>query len=224
MSASWSDPLGDLRKILSDGPTDKLRYRKKVLGLQDSVSTVFKTLEFRRLTDFTLSVPATPAEGVFVNNKRVTAVSDDQAASGEFVLSSAPSDGDKLRASYYIQWFTDAELTDFLTIATGFLGFGSDFTQIDISFAPATLKYAAGEGHQKLSSFWAQNISEAFMLEDAPDQKTFNPVKIWQSLADACKKDALQLRDDVYKNRKGQALAPIFGTISGHVRDVKPNR
>lgn len=218
---SWSTALTDIRTELSDGATDKLRWHKQVIGQQDGSNTTFKTFESRRISAL-VGANGSPI-GVFNNNVLVT-VSSEDLESGQFVLASAPVDGDLLRATYYIQWFTDAEITQFLQTASEWITSADDWTQIDPGLWPAAKKYAAGEAYQKLVLRFAQNMSETFQLYDVPDQKRFDPVATYSKIAEGMFKLAFELRDDVYKNRKGQALAPIGRTLRGRVRDVPPNR
>lgn len=216
---SWTTAISDIRMLMSDGPTDKLRYRKRVMGFQNGTNLNFKTFEFRRVTDLTT---ATAPLGVYVDELAV-AVSADDLAIGEFTLAVAPTDGQTLRSTYYIQWFNDDELTEFLTSACETLGFGSDFTQIAEDFRPSAKYYAAGNGYQKLAMYYAMNASEIYQLEDSPVDKQFAPADRFQKLAGQMFDYAIKLRDDVY-TRKGQALAPRHQTIVGTVPRVAPNR
>src|SRR6185437_10378978 len=189
---AWTNLPGaitEIRQLMNDGPTDKLRYRQRLIGVQNGLNAYFKTFEFRRVTSF---VGATTPVGVYLNYVPTTVISDD-LPSGEFQLATIPTDADDLRATFYIQWFTDAEMTEFLTTASEQLGFGSDPTQIPNQFQPSTLKYAAGEGYQKLALFWSSNMSYVYMLSDAPDEKRWDPVKQYQDLADDMRKSAIDL-------------------------------
>lgn len=216
---SWITALSDVRMLMSDGPTDKLRYRKRVMGFQSGTNLLFKTFEFRRVTDLTTAVAPL---GVYVDEAPVSVTADDLAI-GEFSLAVAPTDGQSLRATYYIQWFNDPELTQFLTSACEALGFGTDFTTIAEDFRPAAKYYAAGNGYQKLAMFYSMNASEVYQLEDSPVDKQFTPADRFQKLSTQMFDYAIQLRNDVY-TRKGQALAPRHQTISGTVQNVAPNR
>lgn len=217
---SWLTAVVDVRKIISDGATDKLAYRKKVMNLINGVNLTFKTFEFRRVSDFTS--PSGPI-GVFLNDASVSVTSDD-VGSGEFVLSAAPVDGDVLTATYYWQWFLDSELDEFLTDAAEWIGVGSDYTNITEDLRPAAKEFAAHKAYQKLVSKMAVNLAETYQLYDAPDKKRFDPVSMYMKISKDKYDLALKLRDDVYDGRKGQAKAPRSVTISGTVRDVPPNR
>lgn len=218
---TWADPVGDLRKTLSDGPSDKLRYRKKVIGIQDGTNVTFKTFEFRRTTD--LSTATTP-EGVYVDDVLASVASDDPSLTGEFTLATAPTDGQTVRATYFIQWFTDAELETFLEGAAQWIGFGSAYASIPLDLQPSAKEYAASMAFQKLVLRWSENMAEVYQLFDAPDERRFDPIKHYMDISKMKYDLALALRDDVYKNRKGQALAPRTGVVAGHVQNVAPNR
>ncbi len=218
---SWTTAVADVRTFLSDGPLDKLRYRKEVFGNIDGTNTTFKTFEVRRLTAFntTLTAPL----GVYVNNVLQGAAVSDDLESGEFTLSVAPAPGVFLRATYYVQWFDDAEIQQFLTTAAEWITGADDWTQIANALYPAAKHWAAAMSYQKLVSRYSANAAEAYQLYDAPDQKRFDPIKVWGQESERLYKLAFELRDDVYKDRQGQAKAPLWGVARGRVKDVPPN-
>lgn len=219
---SWTTAVVDVRTFLSDGPQDKLRYRKEAFGNIDGTNATFKTFEVRRLTNFatTLTAPL----GVYVNQVLQAAATADDLESGEFTLASAPAPGAVLRATYYTQWFDDSEVQQFLTTACEWIGNGDDYTQIANNLFPAAKHYAAAMAYQKLVSRYSANVAEMYQLYDAPDQKRFDPIKAWGDQAERLYKLAFELRDDVYKDRQGQAKAPLWGVARGRVKDVPPNR
>ncbi len=138
---TWAAPESDLRTLLSDNAEDKYRYRKKVFGNTDGTNVLFKTFEFRRVTDFTTA--AYPL-GVWVEGVLLTStdIASDNPGSGDFELAAAPTVRQKVEASYYIQWFLDVEIQNFLRLASNWLGMGDDYTQISPQLRPAALKYA----------------------------------------------------------------------------------
>ncbi|OPZ24623.1 MAG: hypothetical protein BWZ03_00098 [bacterium ADurb.BinA186] len=216
---SWTTAIADFRTQANDGPTDKLRHRKKVFGVQDSVNTVFKTLEFRRITDFTAPTGVT---GVFVNNALVTVTADDFDV-GEFNVETAPADGDELVCTYYIQFFLDTEISLFLNLATQWLGFGEDFTNVGVGFRPAAIQYAIYEGFNKLAMKWHENQSQTFRLEDAPNKENIEYLNWMNATADNALKRATELRDNNY-TRQGQSKAPLFKVAGGRVQNTTPMR
>lgn len=221
----WANPIGDVRVAISDGPTDKLAWDKKVVGPQNGKNRRFKTFEIRRVTKF-VDCEDNDSTGVFLNYDRVT-IENEDTESGMFEFGAGeavPNDGDSLRATYYYQWFDDSEISVFLRATANFIGVGDDFTQITSDFQPAAIEFAAGGAYQKLASKFATNYHEMFQLYDAPDEKRFNPVTAFMNIAEKKFKLAFELRDDVYSGRKGKAGAPLTGVVRGRVRDTAPNR
>lgn len=213
---SWATSTTDLRTLLSDGATDRHRFRKRVFGECNGTNTKFKTFEFRRVTDFTT---ATAPFGVYKNGVLVS-VASDFPDSGDFVLTTAPVDGDVIEASYYVQWFKDAELNSFLGEASGWLGLGvAAVANIPDGLIPAALKYAASQAYLKMAMRWREHKSEEFRLEDAPDPKRPTMTDEFIKMAEAFKKEARQLRDDFY-TRQGQSLSPLHATVTGNVRKM----
>lgn len=219
---TWTNPTLDLRTLLSDGTADKHRYRKRVFGEINGTNKSFKTFEFRRVTDFTT---ATSPLGIWKDGvyQGSAAVTSDNIETGDFVLVTAPADGSVLEASYYIQWFTDTEITNFLRLASNWLSLGDDYTVIGSGLRPACLKYAAAEAYQKLSLRWAEHLSENFLLNDAPDEKRMAVVEAYRKQALDYRKEAETVRDDYY-SRSGQQKQPLFATSVGRVTDNVPRR
>lgn len=214
---SWTTASTDLRALLSDQDSDRLRYRKRCMGRTNGVNTHFQTLEFRRVTDLTGAAPA----GVFVNDVAVTVASDTPDV-GEFVLSVAPAVGAEVRATYYYHWFLDTELTQFLQYATDWVGPGIDITLIEPGLRPAVLQYAAAWAYQKMAVRWAENWAMVYKLEDAPKE----PEKItagYNDMAKIMKSDAETNRKQFY-SRQDLGEQPLFVFSSGRVRDPMPKR
>ena len=219
---TWTQPITDFRTQLSDGAKDKLRYRKQVIGQVDGVNKRFKTLEFRRLTDFIAPVGNL---GVYINGVQtvLTDVTLDFAEVGEFELATAPVNGDRIEATYYIQWFTDDELTVFLRIASNWLAMGDDFTAIASGLIPSTMCYAQGEAFEKLALRWSERLSETFLMQDQTIKDQFALVETYQKWGAEFKKQAHEMRKDFY-SRAGQNEQPSFGNIFGSVPAVVPKR
>lgn len=217
----WSTSATDLRNLISDGPTDKRAYRKKVVGYVDGTNTTFKTFEWRRTSDFTASGVGT---GVFVNNVQGT-VTSDTPSTGEFALSVAPpyGTGVAVYATYYYQWFLDSEIAVFLKSSAQWLGFSNDPTVIPEGLQPAALHFAAQEAYSKIAMFWSIRISESYMLEDAPAPDTKGPVEQFIEMSKYFREKAIELRDNFY-TRQGQSLAPMSTSIAGIVGAVTPRR
>jgi hypothetical protein len=218
---SWTTSLSDLRTLLSDNATDKLRHRKPLVGKQDGTNRVFKTFEFRRITAL-VGAAGTPL-GVFVNGALVAASAED-LVSGEVTLTAAPLNTDQLSATYYIQWFVDSELQGFLTTATKWIGnLGDDVTQVPDGLQPAVLRYAAADAYQKLALRWAERLSDVSVLENGPKDDIPKAIDSYRNMAAQYRKEAFNERDDFYK-RQGRANEPAWRTNAGRVRDVTPMR
>lgn len=222
---SWTTSIADLRSLLSDGPLDRIAKRKRVFGIVDGVNTRFYTFEFRRATDFTTAVDP---DGVYVNGAHVAASSDD-LTSGMFTLASPPprtaagSISTLVEATYYYQWFTDSELSGFLSNAARWLGQGSDPSVLVDGLIPAALQYAAKDGYYKMALKWRERASTAFMLEDAPRKEAIEAATGFEALVASSYKMAKEERNDFY-TRQGQSNAPLFGTALGRARQITPRR
>lgn len=212
---AWSTGLSDLRTALSDGPTDRYSYRKQIFGQINGTNTTFKTFEDRRVTDFTLT------QGIYKNGNLLTVdqISSDNTVTGEFVLLSAPVDGDLIEASYYTQWFIDSELTYFLTQATRWLGLGTDYTQIADGLIPAAEKFAQAEAYLKMAQKWRNMLSQVYRVEDAPSKTGTTPVDSYIKMAEDFRKQAQMDRDEYY-TRQGQQKQPLFSNVLGSIRQV----
>lgn len=219
---TWSTAAADLRTKLSDNTTDRLRAYKRVLGNMNGTNKIFKTFEYRRITNFTT---ASSPLGIYKNSVLLAnaAFTSDDTTTGYFTLVTAPVDGDVLEATYYVQYFTDDELITFLASGSKFLGFSNDYTVVPDGLQAGALEYAAGEAYAKLALRFADTMSDTYRMEDMPDKERQMIISSFKDASAAAFKEAKEKRNDYYENRQGQALAPLFGTNLGNVRDVPPN-
>ncbi len=224
----WSSTalaITSLRTLVKDNPTDKLCSTKAVLGTVDGTNQIFKTFEYRRLTDFTdsLDFPL----GVYYNGNQLaaTGVAQDDPDSGTFQLqlSPPPSNRDSIRATYYYHWFTDDELAEFLTNASNWLGLGPTYINLPDGLIAAALRFAAQEAYLAAAMKYTTRMSEVYKLEDAPSEEILKALDAFRGMADDFMESAKDLRDDYYK-RQGQSLAPNFGFALGAVTDPTPRR
>jgi hypothetical protein len=189
---TWSTSTAELRTLLNDGPTDRLRYRKKVFGDVKPTNFKYRTFEYRRVTDFTTASEPLCVwlSGVPLAN---TLVSADSPATGDFTLKNTVVivDGDIIEASYYVQWFLDTELAEFTGRAASWLGLGVSPTVIEEGLRPCALKFSAGEAYQKLAIKMSESYSEMFKLEDSPKKENKSFVETYLSMAKAFKAEAL---------------------------------
>lgn len=219
---AWLTALADSRMKLNDGPQDKIRAFKRVLGQIDGVNIRFKTFEFRRVTNFTT---ASAPLGIYIDQQLVmpALVATDDPTSGYFTLASAPTPGQVIEASYYVQYFLDSEITTFLRLACNWLGFGDDYTQIPGGLQAATIQYVSADAYQKLASRFSEHLSETYRLEDMPDVQRQALIAEYKEAGAQAREQAHKLRDEYY-TRQGQHLAPLFAVNRGYVRNVVPNR
>ncbi len=219
---SWLTAIDDLRTQLSDGPKDKFRYRKQVFGKVDGTNTLFKTLEFRRVTDFT---NISGRLGIYLNGVQQANIecAVDILETGEFELAVAPANGVRIEATYYLQWFTDTELETFMRLATNWLDRGDDFSSVEQGLRPSALAYSQGEAYEKLALRWSEKLLETYMLQDQVDKDRFALADTYQKWGADYKKQAHQMRKDFY-SRSGQQEQPSWGSIFGGVSDQVPKR
>lgn len=211
----WTTAVDELRALLSDGPTDRFRFRQRCFGETNGTNLLFKTFEFRRVTNFTTT------QGLYKNGVllALAAVSSDDLATGQFNLATPPIDGDVIEASYYNQWFLDTELANFLTDAMRQLFSGDDYTLMPAGLKPSGLKYAASEAYQKMAQRWREYMSQGYKVEDAPNKAPNSPVDSFIKLSETFRKQALEMRDEFYK-RQGRSLQPLFGAVRGNIRSL----
>lgn len=219
---AWVTAIDDVRMKLNDGSLDKIRAFKRVVGQIDGSNKVFKTFEFRRVSNFTTA--AQPL-GVYKNQIRLdaTAIASDDPTSGFFSLVAAPSAGDVLEATYYTQYFLDAEVQTFLRLAASWLGLGTDYNNVPNGLQPAAIQYASAEGYQKLASRFSEHLSETYRLEDMPDVTRQALIAEYKNAGAQAREQAHTLRDEYY-TRQGQSLSPLFAVNAGRIPNVVPNR
>ena len=151
MAELWtlSDAIESLRRRLSDGPDDKYIHQMEVDPEPDGVQVTFAVPESRLVSGtLTLTLDGVPALYDSVDD-----------AAGKFTL--APPDANqKLRASYYFQWFTDIELTDFLGQGTNIIGYdGVTDPSLPLGLRPATLSYGCYFACMKKAAEAADSVS-----------------------------------------------------------------
>lgn len=211
----WLTGKQDLRIELSDGPTDRYHFRKRCFGETNGSNTRFKTFEFRRITDFTLT------DGVFLNGNLLnnSDIAQDFVATGEFVLGFLAVDGDIIEASYYTQWFLDAELDNFLVDSSRWAVSTDDYTQAASGLIPALKSYALSRAYLKMAQRWRDYSSSVYRVEDAPQKEGSGPVDSFIKMATTFRDEAETQRKEFY-TRQDQNLQPLFGAVIGNVRSL----
>jgi len=162
---AWTETsaIANLRTRLSDQATDKYVHQSLVDPEPNGVDTEF-------------AVPDTNLIGivtVYIDGQAITALPDldleedppqdeylDRVA-GRIVIA-APDEGQKLRVSYYFQWFTDSDLQAFLTQASQLLGFESvEDGALTVQLRTPLLSFAAHYAYLKMAANSAQAVSTA---------------------------------------------------------------
>lgn len=214
---AWLTGKKDLRIRLSDGSTDRFNYLKRVFGSVNGTNTTFKTFDFRRITNFQQQ------PGVFINGivQGTDMIVFDDPYSGIFQLNPAivPVDGDVVEASYYNQWFLDAEIDDFLVQSARYLLASDQYENIGLGLIPCALEFAAGLAYAKMAERWSMLTSSGYKVEDAPNPDSKGPVSGFTALSDRCFEKAETLLKRFY-TRQGQNLQPLIGVQVGAIRSM----
>jgi hypothetical protein len=148
-----------------------------------------------------------------------SAITSDDPATGIFVVTTAPTDGSVVEASYYTQWFLDSELQMFLETAALWVQSSTDFTLIPSGLIPCTLKYSSAEAYLKLAIRWKDYASSTYKLHDDPNEEADAKTTSFMDMSKTFREEALKSRDEFYK-RQGRSLQPLFGTVKGNVRQM----
>lgn len=149
--AVWdvTSALSSLRSLLGDGPSDKFEFKADVYPTPDTVTTRFFVGQ-TRLVDGTLKV--------YLNGQELapSGVVDINTMRGEFALPTAPSG--TLQASFYYQWFTDAELMEFLTDAASLLNRSGISDDFEVGLRPALLQFACYNAYMRKAAEFAEAV------------------------------------------------------------------
>lgn len=226
---AWSDPTGDLRVFLSDGPYDNFIKQKKVLGETDGVNRTYYTFDDRILASGNQSVAGSPLR-VFWGPQEIAAsgiLVTDQVR-GEFQMMFVASGGvranEKLTSSYHYQQHLDSELNMYLQQGLNFCS-ATTAAQVPAELQAAVLAFAGYNAHTKLAQRWQQRKSEQFMLQDAPmRQEAEDRVRYHQEEAQRLYAQAREMRQDYYDTRNSRAFAPAYGLLSRIPNPYTPKR
>jgi hypothetical protein len=190
-----------------------------VFGELNGINKLFKTFEYRCVTDFKSPSTVSPL-GVYKNGVRLadTDIQSHDLEVGAFQLVTAPVDGDVLDAAYYVQFFTTTEIKQFVTNAAKWLG-GATPETIAPGLQSAALEYAKGDAYAALALRYVEHASETYQLEDMPAADRTEAFKTYSGLSESAYKAATKKRDEFY-TRQGQSLSPLFGVARGFVRKI----
>lgn len=177
--AAWdvSAAISSLRSLLGDNATDKFEFKVDVFPTPDGVTKRFFVGQTRVLEN-TLQVYV---EGVQAVSGAPSGIVEIDYEKGSFDLGTAPSGSVSVQASFYYRWFTDPELTEFLTSAGTMLGFEAiSDAGLPIGVRAAVLDFAAYYAYMKKAAEYADSIVATAVTYTA-DQSKSHPN--WRDLA-----------------------------------------
>jgi hypothetical protein len=222
---SWTDPSGDLRTLLADGPTDNLIKDKLLIGPINGVNTTFYTFEDRLTASGNQSVCGEPIS-LYLNKVEISAsgITVTDQVRGQVELSFAPSGQLKLTGSYHYQQHLDSEITFYLQQ-------GANLVAVDIvdnvppGLQMAVMDYAGAMAHRRLAQRWQQRKSEQFMLQDEPAREEAEAlIKYHQEEAKEMRSEGQQARRDFYDLRQDRGRSPFFTLLNRVPSPYTPRR
>ena len=172
--SSWvnSDALTSLRSLLGDNNADKREFLSLCHPPANSITRRFFCGQPRLVTD---------SLTVFVGGAEASVSGVPDYTNGEFVLEEAPVSGVAVEASFNYAWFTDAELTQYLTQAALLLTFtGADDASMPTGLRPVVLDYAAYWAYMRKATEYADYISASAQGYTVDQSK---PHPHWRELA-----------------------------------------
>lgn len=222
---SWSDPRGDLRRLLADTDSDHLIKEKKVFGAIDGSNRTFYTFDDRLLASGYQSVCAKPLR-LFYDQAEVAAsgIHVTDQLRGEFQVMSMPAAGTEVLASYYYQNHLDTELDFYMQQAVLQMN-ATSTSNVQDGLQQATLQYAASLAYQRLAERWMRRKSEQWMLHDEPARNAADEAsKFYQDMAKQALEMALALRKSFYDLRMDQGRQPAYALLARTPRPYTPRR
>jgi hypothetical protein len=198
--AIWeiTSAIASLRSLLGDGPTDKYEFKANVYPTPDTVTTRFFVGQTRLVPD-SLEVYH---NGVLVAPSGIT---DIDVAKGSFTKAPAPSG--EILASFYYQWFTDAELIEFLNEATNMLlGLESVSGDFAIGLRPTLMQFACYNAYMRKAAEFAEAVeASAGGYTFKRDQTGPN----WKELAKAAMENAKEKMKIFLENPVGASAVAL---------------
>lgn len=174
--ASWDllSAVSSLRSLLGDNATDKAEYKADCQPSPDGVTKRFFVGQPRVVVG---------SLSVYLSGVEAAVSGTPDYPRGTFDLEAAPSGSIQVQASYNYQWFTDAELEEFLNAgAAAMLGFESvDDPNIVVMIRPALLDFACYYAYMRKAAEWADAVS-ASAGGYSVDQSKGHPN--WRTLAE----------------------------------------
>lgn len=216
----WADTaaaLTALRQFLNDGPTDRPVKSKQIIGPANGVNKVFFTWEDRLIT----GTVSTIVNDTVIAEGANLAVNQ---ALGQLTYLVAPPPSAAIVASYFFQYFTDAELTSALTAGLGQISDATLVTNVPNGLQQAVLCFAGYFAYYKQAMRWAQRMSERFILQDAPlDSETLGRSNLFRQMANDLYKQAREMREDYY-TQQGRREQPAWTVVKPYIPVIGPRR
>lgn len=212
--ATTPDLIGRIRTLIDDVAGDKSVFKenltRSIIGNQVDGSNKSFQLNNKRLVAGILTVSIDG--GAFA-----TPASED-TGHGRFTTGTAPASA--LLAIYDFQFFTDTEITDFLTQAGSFVG-ADDVTQVATGLLDALVFKAASDACQALS------VRTVPFFNASAGGKSMDKNEIakkYAALSDSLFKKAVAERLAYYGDRKGEASSPAYGQFATKQTPWTPRR
>ena len=156
--AVWdvSAAISSLRSLLGDNTTDKFEFKVDVFPTPDGITRRFFGGQ-TRLVEHSLQVYIN--RQLAVTGVATSGVVEIDYEKGSFDLGTAPSGHMNVQASFYYQWFRDAELLTFLTTAANMNGYEFIYTDFPIGVRGALLDFAAYYAYMKKAAEYADHLT-----------------------------------------------------------------
>jgi hypothetical protein len=219
---SYDSAITELRQLLSDSDKHKRASKKKLIGNVNGDNKSFQTYDKRVLED---------GMEVFVADISVDFSLDD-ATAGLVTINTAPDKNTTVTASYYYQWWLDAEIKTFLNKgAESCSQFDNTapeeaYLQINGGLKGAALYLAASYAMDSLVAYLVnrRHSQEYLIEEDGNDDNKFSStIAAMTEQSKFFWEKGTWLRDDFYK-RQGKRNAPAFGIKTVTQRRYGPYR
>lgn len=173
--AAWdtTTAVSSLRSLLGDNAGDKAEFKADCQPAPDGVTKRFFAGQ-PRIVSGSLSV--------FLSGIETAVSGTPDYDRGTFDLATAPSGSVQVQASYTYQWFTDAELSTFLTQGATMVGYESvSDALLPIGLRPALLDFSAYYAYMRMAAIWAESVT-ASAGGYTVDQSKSHPN--WRALAE----------------------------------------
>lgn len=237
MNNLYPNAITELRQLIADTQYNKRTTKKALIGDVNGTNDLFYTYD-KRIIAGQGAIAQTLV--VYVDDVENDNWSLNDPIGGEIQMTTPPTTGQKLTATYYWNWWTDAELINFLNKAAESIGITDPNAINSTPTKNADQAYQAIPGGLKRAAllmatslafngiaaymFARRHSSEFLMEQDGNDDEGYS------KLIDSCnkmsaqyEKSAYTARDDFYK-AQGRQLFPTFQTKIVGTKSYGPRR